>query len=335
MKQMRGKCGKNAVFKLSDNGVLTISGSGDLYNYELDFLLELEDLEEDKMVKGLIQKAQADANEERRTGRKKCPVHRTDLPKWTRERIPWYDRRNDIYCVIIKTGIRSIGSYMFLDCLELSSVYIPESVERIGEYAFENCEDIVLFLPENSPHIEYAKKRNLNYLAGSLDDLKDAAAQPGSGVQNHRNSAVQTGSAGHGRRKTQRRTTSIASSMEVEDLNRQNRLFANEFSSLLKQYPDVVLDEKKLRGILKDCFPEKSLQVYLTGLLYKMGISDAIESTTQIDDLFGIHFRKHLIFDYGIDAELARWGVSLWCVCYAKQLKIPCSMELYNIMDGE
>ena len=41
---------------------------------------------------------------------------------------PWFDRELDISKVIIEKGVTSIGKYAFIDCGNLTSVTIPESV---------------------------------------------------------------------------------------------------------------------------------------------------------------------------------------------------------------
>ena len=50
---------------------------------------------------------------------------------------PWPTDR--VEKVKIKEGVATIGSFAFYDCGELTSVSIPASVTRIGDYAFSGC----------------------------------------------------------------------------------------------------------------------------------------------------------------------------------------------------
>ena len=95
-----GKCGENVSWSLSDDGVLTISGKGDMTDYYYG------------------------AN-------------------------PFY-HRSDIKSVIIKSGVTSIGDYLFANCYSLTSVTMPSSVICIGESAFEECDSLInIVFPES------------------------------------------------------------------------------------------------------------------------------------------------------------------------------------------
>lgn len=49
-----------------------------------------------------------------------------------------FDGRTDIADVVIKEGVTTIGSHLFGNC-SVENIVIPNSVESIGEYAFEYC----------------------------------------------------------------------------------------------------------------------------------------------------------------------------------------------------
>ncbi len=55
---------------------------------------------------------------------------------------PWYNSRSTIKKITIKEGITSIGSYMFQDCVNVTSIEIPNSVTTIRQYAFYNCSNL-------------------------------------------------------------------------------------------------------------------------------------------------------------------------------------------------
>ena len=52
---------------------------------------------------------------------------------------PWAKCRAYIKCVVIKPGVRAIGSYAFCNCSSLTSVTIPNSVTSIGWGTFDGC----------------------------------------------------------------------------------------------------------------------------------------------------------------------------------------------------
>lgn len=55
---------------------------------------------------------------------------------------PWYDERDSITNVIVKSGVTSIGNTAFYDCNNLVSVELANSVNSIGDYAFLECEKL-------------------------------------------------------------------------------------------------------------------------------------------------------------------------------------------------
>ncbi len=87
-------CGDNLTWELN-GGTLTISGSGAMYDWSV------------------LKKA------------------------------PWYSQRESIINVNIQDGVESIGAAAFENCVNLGSdtmpVVIPESVKSIGGSAFDGC----------------------------------------------------------------------------------------------------------------------------------------------------------------------------------------------------
>ncbi len=95
----------NVFWELRDNGILVLSGTGTMNNYDY------YDSEYDE-------------------------YHIEYTPS------PWSKSSNKIQCVIIQEGITSIGDYAFEYCSCISDVIIPNSVTRIGKGAFYYCSSL-------------------------------------------------------------------------------------------------------------------------------------------------------------------------------------------------
>ena len=89
-----GAQGDNLAWALDSDGTLTISGTGEMHDYN-DFDLD--------------------------------------------NRTPWVDYNEQIKTVIVRSGVKSIGTYAFFGCGDLTQVDIADTVRSIGNYAFYNC----------------------------------------------------------------------------------------------------------------------------------------------------------------------------------------------------
>ncbi|MBQ4591797.1 MAG: leucine-rich repeat domain-containing protein, partial [Clostridia bacterium] len=106
-----GQCGNNVWWTLDNDGVLTISGEGDMWDFG---------------VKNSDNTWSFDPSEH-----------------------PWYNYYDtyNIRSVVIEDGVTSIGSFAFAECPTLLSVDIADSVTTISAYAFIYCtslEEILL-----------------------------------------------------------------------------------------------------------------------------------------------------------------------------------------------
>ena len=96
-----GTCGDNVTWTLSDDGVLTISGSGPMEDYTVYWYDETcEDGEPNT---------------------------------------PWYECSDDIQSIIIEDGVTQIGDYAFCLLRNLTNVTMSDSVTSIGRSAFYLC----------------------------------------------------------------------------------------------------------------------------------------------------------------------------------------------------
>ena len=110
-----GKCGDNLTWSLdTDTGVLTISGTGDMYNWSS--YKNVPWYSNRSSVKTVV-----------------IPDSVTSIGRWA------FGYCESLTSVTIPDSVTSIGSCAFYDCTGLTSITIPDSVTSIGNGAFYNC----------------------------------------------------------------------------------------------------------------------------------------------------------------------------------------------------
>ena len=124
-----GTCGENVNWTLTNDGTLTISGTGTMADYD-----SLNGAPwDDSLVKTVIIE-----NGVTSIGQNAF----RDCSSLTRVTIP--------------NGVTSIGAYAFEDCTSLTSVTIPGSVTSIGERAFYNCSSLTsVTIPDGVTSIDW------------------------------------------------------------------------------------------------------------------------------------------------------------------------------------
>lgn len=66
--------------------------------------------------------------------------------------------------VYIPQGVESMGAEVFKNCSGLRFIYIPASVTHLDETLFDGCDDLVIFTPENSAAMTFAKAHQIPYV---------------------------------------------------------------------------------------------------------------------------------------------------------------------------
>ena len=121
-----GKCGANLTWSLdTDTGVLTISGTGDMYYW--DYFDDVPWFSNRSSVKTVV-----------------IGNSVTSIGKYA-----FYDCTG-LTNVTIGNSVTSIGWYAFEYCTGLTSITIPDSVTSIGEDAFDNCTSLTSVTIGNS-----------------------------------------------------------------------------------------------------------------------------------------------------------------------------------------
>ena len=103
-----GKCGEELTWTLTKEGVLTISGTGEMFDYASAPSLQPQCV---------------------------VPMSTAEL-----EAAPWSEYTALVVEVVIKDGVTSIGDNAFAACENLKKVEIPETVTEIGDDVFSGCE---------------------------------------------------------------------------------------------------------------------------------------------------------------------------------------------------
>ena len=104
-----GTCGENLTWTLGEDGTLTISGTGDMYDYYNDFFGQSK-------IKNVIIKNGV-----------------TSIGGGV------FEYCTSLISVTIPNSVTSIGDSAFYNCTSLTSVTIPNTVTSIGDSAFYNC----------------------------------------------------------------------------------------------------------------------------------------------------------------------------------------------------
>lgn len=111
------KCGENLTWELDEIGILTISGTGDMYNYSsadpAPWSAKNNDISEITVLDGVTS------------------IGDNAFHSCCAESI-------DLQC----TSLVSIGKNAFSRCTTLTSIFIPDSVQSIGSEAFSLCEGL-------------------------------------------------------------------------------------------------------------------------------------------------------------------------------------------------
>ena len=124
--QINDKCGDNLTWTLDENGTLTISGTGDMYNYDYDYYQSFPYNINTPWDRSSIRSIVIENGV-------------TSIGDYAFSMYGSSESENTISSVIIPNTVTRIGSYSFEDCYNISSVTIPSSIMSIGREAFAGC----------------------------------------------------------------------------------------------------------------------------------------------------------------------------------------------------
>ena len=132
-------CGSNVRWTLED-GVLTVSGSGNMYNYQEDSFTPWYDQAEsitsvviDDGVTGIGAYAFYNCKNVKNIP---IPDSVTVIQRWA------FSLCSSLESITIPGSVTEINDYAFHGCTKLKDVVISEGVERIAPYAFSDCDSL-------------------------------------------------------------------------------------------------------------------------------------------------------------------------------------------------
>ena len=143
-----GTCGENVTWVLTDDGVLTISGTGAMEDYANNNQVPWDNSRE-KIMTAVIEPGVTSIGYGAFSG---CSsLTNVTIPDSVTS-IEWgaFSNCSSITSVTIPDSVTSIGSYAFYRCKSLTSVTIPDSVTSIGNYAFDSCNSLTSVTIPNS-----------------------------------------------------------------------------------------------------------------------------------------------------------------------------------------
>lgn len=97
-----GRCGDKLSYTLDKDGLLTISGTGSMWDFDSFYINNGE----------------------------------SDVA------LEWYGYNSEIRKAVIESGVTDIGDYAFFGCANLEEVVLPASVESIGNTSFGSCDSL-------------------------------------------------------------------------------------------------------------------------------------------------------------------------------------------------
>lgn len=109
-----GTCGDNVTWTLSDDGTLTIRGTGDMYDY-----WNSSPFYKNTQIKAVV-------IENGVTNISVCA----------------FDECNNMTSIVIPDSVITIDEWAFVGCSSLANINLPDSIKNIGAYAFLGCSSL-------------------------------------------------------------------------------------------------------------------------------------------------------------------------------------------------
>ncbi len=151
-----GTCGDNLLWVLKEDGTMTISGTGDMWDYGYGSSISGAgtELEQERVKKVVIEEGVTSIGEEAFSFcyglTEVClPNGLTSIGAWA------FECCNSLTKINLPEGLRVIGDGAFSECGSLVEIHLPESLTSIGGAAFSKCGSLIeITIPKGVEKIE-------------------------------------------------------------------------------------------------------------------------------------------------------------------------------------
>ena len=106
-------------------------------------------------------------------------------PTELRNAPPWFSFHHLIKTVVIDEGIKNVSSYAFNGCSKLKKIFLPESIETIGEYAFGAINMDPMYVPETVTSIANRAFGYVKLTGGVTSFTTELIGPPGGAVESY------------------------------------------------------------------------------------------------------------------------------------------------------
>ena len=163
-----GTCGDNLTWKI-ENGVLTISGTGDMADYSGNAASPWNN--KNNFTKAVVEPGVTSIGN---SAFRYCTNLLTiELPTSVKVIGHYAFQEAGLVQSPLREGVEVIGMRAFFNCQGLASVTIPSTVREIERYAFENCDNLARVV------VESGRKTLSKYMFRDCDTLTDVTIKEG------------------------------------------------------------------------------------------------------------------------------------------------------------
>lgn len=147
-----GAYGDNLMYKLNSDGVLTISGQGEMADWFTNTVPWKDYRDNGKITRVIIHEGVTSVSTKAFVS---CESLEYAFIPSSMKDIDGFTACSSLKSINLPEGLETIGIQAFCDCDSLKTVIIPSSVTTVGRDAFEECENLKsIILPEKLTSIE-------------------------------------------------------------------------------------------------------------------------------------------------------------------------------------
>lgn len=105
-----------------------------------------------------------------------------------------------------------------------------------------------------------------------------------------------------------------------------------DIKQIVENNPDCLLSRSRLKGILKDYFPNEKREINVVLAVYESGIAENIRRNKDISAVRVTQFLKQIEAEFGIASQYAIEGIQIWASVYG--LSVDSAAVLSSVQTG-